>query len=285
MVAVTPFLPDRPDRPDLPRLPGRGAADGLPPRHIGPHPRHAPGVWQEWLSGRAVPSVAAADIVPASGRLVVVAPHPDDELLACGLLLQAHLQQGGRVHIVGVTDGEASHAGDPGWPASALAATRRAERRSGMRALGLHTAPLLRLGLPDGGVAAHEAALARTLREMLRADDVVVSTWRLDGHPDHEACGRAAADAARAAGATLWEAPVWMWHWADPSNGEIPWHRLRTLRAGAGAPRGQAAARKATALACHLSQLAPRAGGEGPVLDDAIRQRARWPFETFLAPA
>lgn len=259
-------------------------------RHIGPQPLHAPAAWQEWITARPVARLGVADIVPARQRLVVVAPHPDDELLACGLLMQAHAQQGGRSLIIGVTDGEASHAGDPGWAAPALAAARREERLAGLRALGLQGAPLRLLGLSDGGVAQQRPALARALHEALAPGDVVVSTWRLDGHPDHEACGAAAAEAARAAGATLWEAPVWMWHWADPAHAQIPWQRLRALRLG-GSEAACAVARKQMALAHHRSQLAPRAGGAagadgaGPVLDAAIVQRAAWPFETFFAPA
>ena len=44
-------------------------------------------VWQAWL-----PALACADMAPVAGllpaqRLVVVAPHPDDEVLACGALI------------------------------------------------------------------------------------------------------------------------------------------------------------------------------------------------------
>ncbi len=262
---------------------GSGAADAAA-RHIGPQPLHAPAAWQEWIAARPVARLGVADIAPAHRRLVVVAPHPDDELLACGLLLQAHAQQGGRQLIIGVTDGEASHAGDAAWCTPALAAARRDERLAGLRALGLQGAPLRLLGLPDGGVAQQRAALARALHEALAPGDVVVSTWRLDGHPDHEACGQAAAEAARAAGATLWETPVWMWHWAHPAHAQIPWQRLRALRLG-GCEAACAVARKQLALAQHRSQHAPRADGAGPVLDAAILERAAWPFETFFAPA
>jgi hypothetical protein len=55
--------------------------------------------------------------------------------------------------------------------------------------------------------------------------DLCLATWRGDGHPDHEAVGRAAARAARFVGATLWEFPVWAWHWARPGAIEVPWHR------------------------------------------------------------
>ena len=243
-------------------------------------PRRAPHAWQQWLAGRGPARLPAAAIVGADQRLVVLAPHPDDELLACGMLLHAHARRGGEVLIVGVTDGEASHQGTPGWSAPDTAALRRRERVEGLEALGAGMADLLLLGLPDGGVEDCGDALERSLRTLLRPDDAVVTTWRLDGHPDHEACGRAAAGAARAAGALLWEAPVWMWHWADPLQSPVPWHRLCAFQPTAGA-----AAAKQAALARHRSQLAERGHGLAPVLDGAILERARWPLEYFFLPS
>ena len=43
-------------------------------------------------------------------RVVVVAPHPDDEVLAAGGLMRWMACRGREVLVVGVTDGEASHA-------------------------------------------------------------------------------------------------------------------------------------------------------------------------------
>jgi hypothetical protein len=48
-----------------------------------------------------------------------------------------------------------------------------------------------RLGLPDGKLGQHRPALMVMLSALLRSDDVVVSTWRRDGHP-LPACGGAA---------------------------------------------------------------------------------------------
>ena len=89
---------------------------------------------------------------------------------------------------------------------------------------------------------------------------VCLAPWPGDGHPDHDACGRAAAAAAAATGAPLLQYLVWAWHWADPARhrpalascrrldldpseaGRKRWAigRLRvadpTVRAGPGAP-------------------------------------------------
>jgi LmbE family N-acetylglucosaminyl deacetylase len=64
-----------------------------------------------------------------------------------------------------------------------------------------------RLGQPDGGI--DEDALAAALEPLLGPGRWCLATWRADGHPDHEAVGRAAARACTATGARLLEYPVW----------------------------------------------------------------------------
>ena len=88
------------------------------------------------------------------------------------------------------------------------------------------------LGLPDGQLEYHEDGLTDALVEIL--DDAApgswcAATWRGDGHPDHETVGRAAAAACARSGATLLEYPVWMWHWASPTDPAVPWDRARRV--------------------------------------------------------
>ena len=58
---------------------------------------------------------------------------------------------------------------------------------------------------------------------------LLAAPWRHDGHPDHEAVGRAAAVAARRTDARLVEYPVWMWHWGTEQD--LPWPDARGIRA------------------------------------------------------
>ena len=244
-------------------------------------------VWQRWLRERPTASLCGASWLLAGPRLVVVAPHPDDEVLACGGLLAMRAAQAGEVLIIAVTDGEASHGeashGDashgtaPNPAANTLAEQRRAERMSGLQRLGLRGAGLVRCGLPDGRVERREQRLADQLAGLLRVGDVVIASWRLDGHPDHDATGRAAASACRAVGCRLVEAPIWMWHWAAPDDERVPWQRLAALPI-----RALSWSRKQAALAAHASQLTARSAVLGPVLDEAIRARARRPCEYFF---
>lgn len=232
--------------------------------------------WRDWLARRPPPVVSIDDLLDIHRRLVVVSPHPDDELLMCGGLLGLHARRGGAVAIIAVTDGESSHPTDPRWSPTRLAEARRLERLRGLSHLGLGTDVVSRLGLFDGGVAAQAARLEQGLRDLLKPGDCVLSTWRLDGHPDHDAAGAAAAGVCRDLGCRLLEAPVWMWHWSEPDDPRVPWHRLRSL-----ALPNDIVASKAAALAEHATQLTARAS-DPPVLGDAILARSARRAEYFL---
>jgi LmbE family N-acetylglucosaminyl deacetylase len=91
---------------------------------------------------------------PACGdRVLVVAPHPDDETIAAGGLIQRALSAGASVHVLLLTSGEArtgaARASGGPWR---LAARRAAEARRAVAALGLSPGDLLLLGFPDRGL-------------------------------------------------------------------------------------------------------------------------------------
>jgi LmbE family N-acetylglucosaminyl deacetylase len=236
-------------------------------------------LWGPWLRACNVPVRPLSTWLRPLARLVVVAPHPDDEVLLCGGLLHVHAARGGACTVVVVSDGEASHAGEPGWDAAALGRTRRYESSRGLQLLAPR-ASVERLGLPDGALQTHASELDDALQRILAPQDVVATTWRHDGHPDHEAVGEAAVRACTAADCTLLEAPVWMWHWAHPDDAAVPWHHMACL-----ALPPDTLARKHDALQEHRTQLQPRAGTAGPVLGDAILARVRRPVEYFITGA
>jgi LmbE family N-acetylglucosaminyl deacetylase len=245
-------------------------------RRIGVEAVTSEEAWQRWLRRLQPPPLSLDDIATARGRIVAVAPHPDDEILACGGLLADHAGRGGRTAIVAVTDGEASHRADPAWPPRRLAPARRAERQAGLRQLGVNGDTVTSLAVPDGDVATRGVALEGALHELLRSEDSVVTTWRGDGHPDHDATGAAAASACDAVGCRLVEAPVWMWHWSWPDDPRVPWHRLRAFALSA-----DTLSRKTAALRAHETQLSERAG-EPAVLGPDVLARAARDTEYFL---
>ncbi len=228
--------------------------------------------WLAWTSLQEAPSL----VLPPAGRLVVVAPHPDDEVLGAAGLMRQAVAQGLTVEVVAVTDGEASHPGLRRHP-STLRARRRHETLAALGELDLDVA-IHRLTLPDGGVAGREALLLARLTTILDPGALCVSPWRRDGHPDHDATGRASAAACHRTGAVLVEFPVWAWHWATPTSG-LPAAALRRL----GLSRADQAA-KAAAIARFGSQIRPHpdAPDDPVVLPPAVLERFRRRFETFI---
>ncbi|WP_225438027.1 PIG-L deacetylase family protein [Candidatus Frankia nodulisporulans] len=204
-------------------------------------------VWQQWE-----PGWPEFDLTDPPPRVVVVAPHPDDEVLGVGGLLVRLSELGARITVVAVTDGDGSHPGSPTLSARQLAQHRIAEQHAALTALGLGQAPVPRAELPDGQVTGHEAALAAFVEPLLTADTWVLTTWRGDRHPDHEATGRAAALAARRAGARLVEYPVWTWHWAVPADPAVPWSRARSVSLPERVVRD-----RRRAVDCYRTQIAP----------------------------
>lgn len=236
--------------------------------------------WQASPHMAQLPLISVEQLVPEGHRAVIIAPHPDDEVLGCGGLLQGLAALGRPIQLISVTDGRASHPGSRRWPAEWLSVVRPQESAQALHRLGvpLHRLKWLRAGFDDSRVAAQEAALAAFIQRYLKPNDVVFTTWREDGHCDHEAVGRASAKAALAVGASLFELPVWTWHWATPEDSQVPWHRARKLPL---AP--EVVARKRHAIHAFASQLEgdPHIGLP-PVLAPYVVERLLQPFEVVF---
>ncbi len=189
--------------------------------------------WQNWRDLHLWPVLSLTE--PPS-TVIVVAPHPDDEVLGVGGLLAMLAGAGSRIHVIAVTDGEASHPDSPTVTADELAARRAQESRQALKALGAEGARVERLRLPDGGVLRHESQNANVTAAVIRRLAMTqhegaawcLVPWSGDGHPDHEATGLAAASGAMGTARVL-AYPVWMWHWATPGDGRVPWSYARRV--------------------------------------------------------
>lgn len=178
-----------------------------------------------WQSGLAVG-------LPAYARVLVLAPHPDDESLAAGGTLALLSDAGSAVTIVAATDGEASLASGVG--AVALAARRRAELRRAAMVLGVSEVRFL--GYRDTGLHTARGELAADLRALLAElrPQLLVLPWAGDAPGDHAALNLALADAGVPADAAVWGGEVWT---------PVPANRLVDISA--------AVTRKQAALAAH----------------------------------
>lgn len=171
-------------------------------------------------------------------RLVVIAPHPDDETLGCGALMASALRRGVPVGVIALTDGDASHPSSRRWPPAALGRLRCGEQRRALARLGAGSSPVRRIGWGDGRIAgdADGRRLGRALVALHAG--VVLVTSDADHHPDHQAAARLARSAARRLGLPLVTYAVWS--------------RVNAVKSGSGRYR----TRKRWAMAAHRSQVA-----------------------------
>jgi LmbE family N-acetylglucosaminyl deacetylase len=200
-------------------------------------------------------------VLNAGTRLLVVAPHPDDESIATGELIQQIRQAGGEVRILLLTNGD----NNP-WPQRWMerrlrigvderrrwGERRRAEVGRALARLGVDAGALWPQGWPDMGVTAllHDAldASVAVIGDHLEAfrPTLVALPALGDHHPDHSAAH------------VLTRLAVARWH------GEAP-RLLSYLVHGHEMPVAgrvkldssvELHAHKMAALACHQSQMA-----------------------------
>ena len=185
---------------------------------------------------------------------IVVAPHPDDESLACGGLIADACRQGLRGKVVIVSDGAGSHPNSKAYPPDRLKALREEEAKQAGAELGLKPGDMLFLGVPDRfvpfeGEEAERAigAIVDCVRE-IGARSLFVS-WRHDPHCDHQASYRIAREAQRRVGeARLFEYVVWG-HTLPPSTEVDPIRSGFRIRIDQ-----EALEKKRRAIAAHRSQ-------------------------------
>lgn len=133
------------------------------------------------------------------GKVLVVAPHMDDEVLACGGLM-ARLPDKSRVHVVYATDGMKSPAPVMPWRESItsdLGELRVREAEAAMHLLGVARENLRFLRLPEAELRRHQAQLERLLLETIEeiSPDHILVPFRYDRHPDHLVINRVVTDA------------------------------------------------------------------------------------------
>lgn len=138
-----------------------------------------------------------------SERMMVFAPHPDDETLACGGTIALSVKQGKDVYIVVMTDGRNSHKillsieKDP--TPRELIPIRRKESQLAAQILGVRRDHLIFLDFEDGSLASHcgegKVLVLNYLLKILPTE--IFMPDKSDSHPDHYSTSAIVSDAVR----------------------------------------------------------------------------------------
>lgn len=155
------------------------------------------------------------------GNILVLSPHPDDEVIGVGGLILQTLGYGKKVHIVYLTDGEGSWC----YPdKERIKKERSSLTHKILQEFQIPSDQIYRLKLNDGGVPRFcdesffkvSARLAEIIDET--RPDVVLATHFLDKFSDHVGCFELAKDAVFKSNhrTTLWLYCVWAWYRLSP---------------------------------------------------------------------
>jgi N-acetylglucosamine malate deacetylase 1 len=145
------------------------------------------GVRRAVNTARGIETPRLVDCLPGA-RPVVLAPHPDDEMIGAGGALRLHLARGDAPAVVHLTSGERT-AGLIDLPSGERGPRREDEAQRAARALGLDEDHLTFLRLPDGGLDASDGGQVAALTSTLAGygPDLVYAPWPVDAHRDHTA--------------------------------------------------------------------------------------------------
>lgn len=155
---------------------------------------------------------------PAGGHVMVIAPHPDDEVIGCGGTVCRHIDAGDPVSVIYLTRGESSR-GYPWLSPLEKQNKRMQEALSSCAILGVHDT--LFLNGADGNLADASvmADLSRDVAGAMaaRSPKVIYVPHADDNHPDHIAAHRMTIDLARAYSPrpTVYQYELWSPLYAD----------------------------------------------------------------------
>ena len=208
-------------------------------------------------------------------RVCIVAPHPDDEILGCAGLIQQLDANGCEVVIIAVTNGTASHPDSRLYTPEDLNQLRPAETRCALEKLQLQQqVQRIALALPDGQLFQLKEQFYEQLKHIIQPDDVLISTFQHDGHPDHEVTGQVVNRLSQQQQLQHLQVLIWAWHWAKPNDPRIPWHKLMRLDLS-----DEQLQRKQHAVQCFKSQIeADHTTGQGPVVSSQALARLLQPW-------
>jgi len=151
---------------------------------------------------------------------VIIAPHPDDEVLGCGGIIAIKTREQLKVSVIFLTDGENSHKICCSLSSNLVGDKRRKHSIEALSILGVKARDIYRIGLRDGSIPTgsnekeFQNAVEKLATKLNKIDvDEIYIPHPLDRMPDHEAASRIAEKAISRINkkCELFYYPVWMW--------------------------------------------------------------------------
>lgn len=215
-----------------------------------------------------------------SKRVVIVAPHPDDEVLGCGGLMQQLVEENCRIIILAATNGTQSHPHSTKYSQAQLNDLRPQETLDALNSLGVSDhSERIALNLMDGQIHLQTEQLKQALSRIVQPEDILICSYAFDGHPDHEAVGKTVQAFAKAHQLMCLHVLIWAWHWAEPLDPRIDWSKAKAYTL-----TEQQLIKKHQSVMQFKTQLeADESTGNSAVLSSSAISRLLMPYEVYLS--
>ncbi len=163
-----------------------------------------------------------------SGKIIILAPHPDDEALGCGGLIARLCAENNPPHIAVLTGGGGSLCGRSDISETEVVNVRRKLTLDSARQLGLPEENIHFFDFKDGNISAHPESEMSRLRMMINdlSPDNILVPHNGEGWPDHLATRDIGIELAPE-NASVWEYCVWMWYY---NVWRLDWKNAAVLR-------------------------------------------------------
>lgn len=225
------------------------------------------------------------------GPSLVIAPHADDESIACGGTIALLTEAGFPVYVLFITDGSKSHPTSKRFPTRKLRNLREKEATNALNILGVPNQYISFLRLPDSKI--NELTLQEKEKASLDIQNLIKRVkpqsifipWRNDPHPDHIASWKLLQLALESIRFHSFPKPqileylLWFWERTNPSDLDIS-QTAKLCRADI----KPTLLKKQQAIHEHQSQL-------GLIIDDdpqaftlptSLLEKTQYPEELFL---
>ena len=163
-----------------------------------------------------------------TGNIVILAPHPDDEVFGCGGLIAHLVAEGHAPHVIVLTGGGGSHRGCCSTAESDIISARRELTHKAMAALGLPESNIYELNFTDGHICEGNPVERHKLDTLISElkPDVMLVPYHGEGWPDHLAARDLGMELA-GDDTEIYEYCVWMWYYRQKN---IDWNNAYVLK-------------------------------------------------------
>mgnify|MGYP003056762150 CR=1 FL=1 len=184
-----------------------------------------------------------------NNNILILAPHPDDEVFGCGGLIASLVAEGNAPHVIVLTGGGDSHRGCCSTSESDIISARRELTHKAMSALGLPELNIHELDFSDGHISEGNAAEKKKLESLISEihPDVILVPHHGEGWSDHLAVRDLGIELAN--NAEVYEYCVWMWYYRQK---HLDWQNAYALKMTVAEHQ-----KKLVAIGAYLSALAP----------------------------